>query len=317
MTSRWSLAISVSVLYAGTIAWTAPSKPLHAIVTSPAGRAGYLGRAVMWTDPGVISPIDLRNGPPGLFPYTFDEATAETGIGCAFDKPGKELGGKSAKFTCRAPGDHTLRLNYWDREHESGNREAFAMVAATRLDVGARLRRGPRAADERAMPGLPADPHTGSGPRALRDTLRCGSFRSPVHPSSRARMTIRAGSGRNWTTRSTSCRPVRSENGSERSSTPSRSSACWFSTATGRPSSRPMWCMDDVDLSAGEVRAEGKNGGHRVLVEHAAHRHAVAPRQRSSMPARPSAARGRRRTAPAAKMDLGGRAEKAGLRGSR
>ena len=79
MTSRWSLAISVSVLYAGTIAWTAQSKPLHAIVTSPAGRAGYLGHAVMWTDPGVISPIDLRNGPPGLFPYTFDEATIRSG----------------------------------------------------------------------------------------------------------------------------------------------------------------------------------------------------------------------------------------------
>ena len=74
-TSRWSLAVSVSVLCAGSIAWTAQSKPLHAIVTSPAGRDGYLGHAVMWTDPGVISPLDLRNGPPGRFPYTFDEAT--------------------------------------------------------------------------------------------------------------------------------------------------------------------------------------------------------------------------------------------------
>src|SRR6476646_10315464 len=135
MTSRWSLAISVSVLYAGTIASTAQSKPLHAIVTSPAGRAGYLGHAVMWKDPGVISPIDLRNGPPGLFPYTFDEATAETGIGCTFDKPGKELGGKSAKFTCRAPGDHTLRLKYWDREHESGNRALRRYVAMWQLSV--------------------------------------------------------------------------------------------------------------------------------------------------------------------------------------
>ena len=172
MTSRWSLAISVSILYAGTIAWTAQSKPLHAIVTSPAGRAGYLGHAVMWTDPGVISPIDLRNGPPGLFPYTFDEATAETGIGCAFDKPGKELGGKSAKFTCLAPGDHTLRLKYLGSRTRVRQSRGVRDGCGDAPDVGARLRRGPRAADERAMPGLP-----GRSPYRLRPSsvtaIRC------------------------------------------------------------------------------------------------------------------------------------------------
>jgi hypothetical protein len=269
MTSRWSLAISVSVLYAGTIAWTAQSKPLHAIVTSPAGRAGYLGHAVMWTDPGVISPIDLRNGPPDLFPYTFDEATAETGIGCAFDKPGKELGGKSAKFTCLAPGDHKLRLKYWDREHESGNREAFAMVAATRLMWALGFVAVPALPMNVQCQDCPEDPHTGSGPRALRRYVAMWQLSVSGPP-----IVSGTDDDQGWKWQELDDAINKLPPGEERK----RQRAVFDALALfgvlvqhgdRKAEQQALWCMDDVDLTAGEVRAEGKNGGHRVLVEHA------------------------------------------------
>ena len=46
---------------------------------------------------------------------------------------GKELGGKSVKFLCRTSEGRMLRLKSWDPERETGNREVFATVAATRL----------------------------------------------------------------------------------------------------------------------------------------------------------------------------------------
>src|SRR5262249_45213448 len=96
-------------------------------------RTTYLAHATIWTDPGALSPSNLLEGPEGTFPYTAEQATSEAGIACTFAKPGKEMGGASSKFVCRTDDGRDLRLKYWDPETRTGNREAFATVAASRL----------------------------------------------------------------------------------------------------------------------------------------------------------------------------------------
>jgi hypothetical protein len=75
--------------------------------------------------------------------------------------------------------------------------------------------------------------------------------------------------------------------------------------------------MDDVDLTAGEVRAEGKNGGHRVLVEHAG---ASACRRAAAAIVDAGATfggAGKTSNGTTAKMHLDSWRKKAGLRGRR
>jgi hypothetical protein len=88
----------------------------------------YLAHATIWKDPGDLSPDEILAGPSDLFPYSAAEALQ--GIPCTFAQRGRELGGKSAKFLCSTGEGRTLRLKYWDRERDRGNREVFAMVAA-------------------------------------------------------------------------------------------------------------------------------------------------------------------------------------------
>src|SRR5712691_8279893 len=59
------------------ITWAAANEPLtvSAILTSSRPRTAYLAHATIWKDPGVLSPDDVLEGPSGVFPYTFAEAT--------------------------------------------------------------------------------------------------------------------------------------------------------------------------------------------------------------------------------------------------
>jgi hypothetical protein len=106
---------------------------VSAVRTSSQSRAAYLAHATVWRDPEPLAPETLLAGPSGIFPYTFAEATADTGIGCTFTKPGRELGGNSLKFLCTTNDQHGWRVKYWDPELQTGNREVFANVAASRL----------------------------------------------------------------------------------------------------------------------------------------------------------------------------------------
>ena len=72
---------------------------VSAIVTSPDARASYLAHARIWKDPGDLSPEDVLEGPKGVFPYEYGQATT-AGIDCAFAKPGNELSGTTPKFLC-------------------------------------------------------------------------------------------------------------------------------------------------------------------------------------------------------------------------
>src|SRR5207237_8825592 len=120
------LLVTLAAMLAPGITWTAANEPpptVSAILTGSRPRAAYLGHATIWKDPGVLSPDDILEGPSGVFPYTFAEATADEGIGCTFATPGKELGGKTPKFLCTTADGRKLRVKYWDSELKTGNRE--------------------------------------------------------------------------------------------------------------------------------------------------------------------------------------------------
>jgi hypothetical protein len=267
MTSRWFLLVSIGALYAGATAWAVQPKPPHAIVTSAVGRAGYLSRAVIWKDPGIISPLGVRNGPPGVFPYSVDEATTAEGITCAFAKPGKLLGGKSAKFTCLAPGDHTLRLKYWDQEHETGNREAFATVAATRLMWVLGFVAVPALPMTIQCERCPEDPNNGSGAPALRRYVAMWQLSVPG-----TRIVSGPDNDQGWEWRELDDAIKALPPGEERKRQRTVFNALTLLAVLLQHGDRKaeqqaLYCMDEVDATAGEVRAQGKNGGHEVLVE--------------------------------------------------
>src|SRR5262245_33371157 len=127
---KTSSGLATALLILST--WPASDEPsILAILTSEASRSAYLAHATMWKDPGRLSPDEILAGPSGVFPYSASEAL--DGIGCTFAERGQKLGGKSAKFLCRTGDGQTLRPKYWDSERHAGNREVFAIVAATRL----------------------------------------------------------------------------------------------------------------------------------------------------------------------------------------
>jgi hypothetical protein len=267
ITSRWSGAVSVVALCASTLASTTQPKPLHAIVTSPTARVRYLSRAVIWQDPGVISPIDLRDGPSTLFPYSFEEATSEPGITCTFEKPGRMLGGKSAKFTCLAPGDHTLRLKYWDRERQTGNREAFATVASTRLMWALGFTAVPALPMNVQCRDCPEDPNSGSGSRTLRRYIAMWQLSVPG-----PRIVSGTDNDEGWAWRDLGEAIKSLPPGDERQRQRTHFEALTLLAVLiqhgdRKPEQQALYCMDDVDLTAGEIRARGKND-HQVLIEH-------------------------------------------------
>ena len=134
-TARHSPALTGAVVVTLGMVWAAAQAPItvSGIRTSPQSRATYLARAMIWHDPGTLSPADLFEGPSGPFPYTVEQANSDVSIGCTFAQAGKELSGNSPKFLCRSPDGGDLRLKYWDLQSQTGNREVFATVAATRL----------------------------------------------------------------------------------------------------------------------------------------------------------------------------------------
>ena len=89
---------AVAILLAasvGLLATAAPDAPISAVLTSPQGRTRYLAHAVIWADPGPLSPEALLAGVPGVFPYPADRLTGSDPIACSFTTPGRLLGGKS------------------------------------------------------------------------------------------------------------------------------------------------------------------------------------------------------------------------------
>ncbi|MEO8257229.1 MAG: hypothetical protein ABI868_07765 [Acidobacteriota bacterium] len=171
MPFRSVLATATSlVMLAFSVAWVRADEPpaVSAILTSVPGRTAYLAQATIWREPDPLTPDALRTGPAGIFPFSFEAASAEAGIDCLFTTPGRELGGNSLKFLCTTGDRHRLRVKYWDPELQGGNREVFAGVAASRLMWALGF------ATIHALPlnlqceGCPRDPMSGAGDRRRR-----------------------------------------------------------------------------------------------------------------------------------------------------
>ncbi len=196
MAMRTVSPVLATVLLMLGITWAAADEPaVSAILTSSRSRAAYLAHATIWTDPGDLSSDQILAGPRDVFPYS--AAAALEGIGCTFVKPGRELGGKSAKFLCGTSDGRTLRLKYWDPERETGNREVFATVAATRLmwalgfEVLHALPVNVRCHE------CPGNPMTGEGARSDRDYVAEMS----VYPPSGPRILSRDDPDQGWSWR--------------------------------------------------------------------------------------------------------------------
>ena len=207
---RLADAIGISTILG--VALAAQTPPPLFIYTHTAERARYLANAIIWRDPGPLTPDDIRRGPKASIP----EAIAKAGdqpIECRYDRPGADLGGKTPKFSCRTSDGKTVRVKYYGGD--GGNREVFAELAAGRHDVGTRIRFRSDVSRRDLVSRLPGGSlaRLGRAPdpalfRELRAALRGD------HHHVHAKTSIRAGRSASWTARSTACPPVHCARGS-------------------------------------------------------------------------------------------------------
>ena len=139
--------------------------------TSDAQRQRYLADAVIWKPSGVPTPDQLRAGPAGRFPVKGVVPNADGEIPCTYQHGGAGSPGLSAKFTCRTPAGRTIRVKYYDGNVRTGNREVFAEVAATRLFWALGFDADPVYPVKIRCLQCPANPMTGTGPKADRPFL--------------------------------------------------------------------------------------------------------------------------------------------------
>jgi len=139
----------------------------HLILTSSTQRDAYLATARVWQARDLPSPAEIVEGPP-FARGTRAQLNPPGGVPCTYESGGAQMGGKTPKFTCRAADGRSIRVKYFSGDPHSGNREVFAEVVATRLLWALGFDA------DRVYPltvscqDCPADPMTGTGPRATR-----------------------------------------------------------------------------------------------------------------------------------------------------
>ena len=162
--SRVKSLVAAAIFGIGATSVAVPQPAaVSAIRTSRAARATYLARANIWRDPGTLSAAEVLEGSERGLPYTFEQAATDTGLGCTFTQPGKDIGGGSAKFLCRTADGRDLRVKYWDPESGRGNREVFATVAASRLMWALGFNAVPALPLNVRCDRCPENPHEGTG----------------------------------------------------------------------------------------------------------------------------------------------------------
>ncbi|HUR93545.1 MAG TPA: hypothetical protein VMY76_03105, partial [Gemmatimonadales bacterium] len=260
-------------------ALTAQSKPPSSIVAPATARQAYLAHATIWQPPPTLSPAKLLEGPSGVFPYRVSEATAADGISCVFTRPGVSLGGKSAKFTCRTADQHDVRVKYWNVETQSGNREAFATVAATRLMWALGFPAAPALPLNVQCTDCPEDPMHGTGERRSRRFL--GMWQVSV-PGVKILSTPDSDQGWSWRELEEAVGTLPA--GEERTQQRTRYAALvllgvLLQHGDRKPEQQALYCEGPPDVSAGEIRTPGNGDTHQMLFERADTRacaHAVA-----------------------------------------
>lgn len=165
------IGVAALVLLASAAAGSGSDEPFAFVqVSSPEQRRQYLATARIWSDPGPLTPDDLLRGPRRTLPPAVTRALDGEAVPCTFVRPGKALGGKTPKFVCRTPLGASIRVKYTDGS-QSGNREVFSIVAATRLMWALGFDADPIYPITVACQDCPADPMTGSGARGPRRYL--------------------------------------------------------------------------------------------------------------------------------------------------
>jgi len=164
--SRRFVSLLVASAVCACVALTASTSAPVVLYSHPAERTSYLANAVIWKDPGPLSPERIRIGPGAALPAAIANAAGRP-IECRFEHRGLELGGKTPKFSCRTADGESLRLKYYDGAGH-GNREVFAEVAATRLMWALGFDTDPVFPVIVDCQDCPADPWTGEGPRQTR-----------------------------------------------------------------------------------------------------------------------------------------------------
>lgn len=169
--SSWVVVLAGVAALHGARVRAADDPPFAFVQTSgPEQRVRYLAEARIWADPGPLTPEALLRGPDVNVPAAMRELRAGDELPCSFVKAGRTLGGKTPKFVCRTADRETMRLKYTDGS-EKGNREVFALVAATRLMWALGFEADPVFPVAVLCQDCPADPMTGEGPRAARRLL--------------------------------------------------------------------------------------------------------------------------------------------------
>jgi hypothetical protein len=162
---RFALALGISVALA--VALSAQTGPSPAFIYSHQDtRMGYLANAVIWRDPGPLTPEQIKAGPPAAIPEAIKRGSAGEVIECRFERPGIELGGATEKFSCITADGKSVRIKYYDGH--KGNREVFAEVVATRLMWALGFDADPMFSLTVNCLGCPEDPQSGQGARQTR-----------------------------------------------------------------------------------------------------------------------------------------------------
>lgn len=138
------------------------------IQTSDSQRQQYLAGATIWKPSGVPTAEQIREGPPGRSPLQGIERDASGEVTCTYEKGGAGSPGRTAKFTCRTASGRSLRVKYYDGNPQTGNREVFAEVIATRLFWALGFDADPVYPVIVRCLECPANPMTGKGPRESR-----------------------------------------------------------------------------------------------------------------------------------------------------
>ena len=106
---RFALALGISVALA--VALSAQTGPSPAFIYSHQDtRMSYLANAVIWRDPGPLTPEQIKAGPPAAIPEAIKRGSAGEVIECRFERPGIELGGATEKFSCITADGKSVRI---------------------------------------------------------------------------------------------------------------------------------------------------------------------------------------------------------------
>ena len=163
-------AVAALVLTTGVVAQS-DNKIAFVHVAGAQQRLRYLASARIWSDPGNVTPEMVTAGRPLNLPSAELEATLRGApLPCTFTTPGSKLGGATPKFACTTSSGTTIRVKHSDGSKD-GNREIFSSVVAAKLMWALGFVSDPIYPITLECLDCPADPMSGSGPRAKRSYL--------------------------------------------------------------------------------------------------------------------------------------------------